>query len=226
MPSDPLANGSHSVSARAGDRSGNLSEPLTWSFKVRDETPPVIAQRSPCWAPRSWGDADRVRTIERRLVSGRDPGLCLRPSQVIQRFGLTKRAVRDQDRWRRAPPADARWARRTAPRLVAERSADRVQQRGPPARPRASASLALDGGGERCESRARFEATRPVCSPKASMSAKPNWHDARALMLIDQALEQGTLRRSWSPRTKALAAGRQADPTHRSATSRQTNHRR
>lgn len=40
MPSGPLANGSHSVSARAGDRSGNLSEPLTWSFKVRDETRP------------------------------------------------------------------------------------------------------------------------------------------------------------------------------------------
>jgi hypothetical protein len=24
------------------------------------------------------------------------------------------------------------------------------------------------------------------------MSEKPNWHDAHALMLIDQALEQGT----------------------------------
>ena len=47
VPSDPLGYGSHSVSARAGDRSGNVSAPLTWSFQVRDETPPVIAQRTP-----------------------------------------------------------------------------------------------------------------------------------------------------------------------------------
>ena len=47
VPSDPLGFGSHSVSARATDRSGNVSAPLTWSFQVRDETPPVIAQRSP-----------------------------------------------------------------------------------------------------------------------------------------------------------------------------------
>jgi hypothetical protein len=47
VPSDPLGYGSHSVSARAADRSGNVSVPLTWSFQVRDETPPVIAQRSP-----------------------------------------------------------------------------------------------------------------------------------------------------------------------------------
>jgi hypothetical protein len=47
VPSDPLGFGSHSVSARATDRSGNVSAPLTWSFQVRDEIPPVIAQRSP-----------------------------------------------------------------------------------------------------------------------------------------------------------------------------------
>jgi hypothetical protein len=47
VPSEPLGFGSHSVSARATDRSGNVSAPLTWSFQVRDETPPVIAQRSP-----------------------------------------------------------------------------------------------------------------------------------------------------------------------------------
>ena len=47
VPADPLGYGSHSVSARATDRSGNVSPPLTWSFQVRDETPPVIAQRSP-----------------------------------------------------------------------------------------------------------------------------------------------------------------------------------
>src|SRR6185437_13688443 len=47
VPAEPLGYGSHSVSARATDRSGNVSPPLTWSFQVRDETPPVIAQRSP-----------------------------------------------------------------------------------------------------------------------------------------------------------------------------------
>jgi hypothetical protein len=79
-----------------------------------------------------------------------------------------------------------------------------------------------DGGGERCESMARFEATRPVCSPKApSMSEKPNWHDAHALMLIDRALEQGTFTAELVAQiNQALAAARQADPTHRSATPR------
>ena len=47
VPRIRSAIGSHSVSARATDRSGNVSAPLTWSFQVRDETPPVIAQRSP-----------------------------------------------------------------------------------------------------------------------------------------------------------------------------------
>jgi len=47
VPADPLGFGTHSVTARAADRSGNVSPPLTWSFQVRDETPPVIAQRSP-----------------------------------------------------------------------------------------------------------------------------------------------------------------------------------
>ena len=47
VPADPLGFGTHSVTARTADRSGNVSAPLTWSFQVRDETPPVIAQRSP-----------------------------------------------------------------------------------------------------------------------------------------------------------------------------------
>ena len=41
---------------------GNVSAPLTWSFQVRDETPPVIAQRSPLpGIDGGGGDADRVR---------------------------------------------------------------------------------------------------------------------------------------------------------------------
>ena len=68
---------------------------------------------------------------------------------------------------------------------------------------------------------ARFEAT-PVCSRKApSMSEKPNWHDAHALMLIDQALKQGTFTAEMVAQiNQALAAARQADPTCRSETSR------
>src|SRR3954463_5183610 len=66
-----------------------------------------------------------------------------------------------------------------------------------------------------------------VCSPKApSMSETPNWHDAHALMLIDQALEQGTFTAELVAQiNRALAAARQADPTHRSATPR-ANHGR
>jgi hypothetical protein len=52
------------------------------------------------------------------------------------------------------------------------------------------------------------------------MSEKPNWHDAHALMLIDQALEQGTFTAELVAQiNQALAAARQADPTHRSAPS-------
>src|SRR3954469_21893652 len=52
-----------------------------------------------------------------------------------------------------------------------------------------------------------------------SMSEKPNWHDAHALMLIDQALEQGTFTAELVAQiNRALAAAWQADPTHRSAT--------
>lgn len=52
------------------------------------------------------------------------------------------------------------------------------------------------------------------------MSEKPNWHDAHALMLIDQALEQGTFTAELVAQiNQALAAARQADPTHRSALS-------
>jgi hypothetical protein len=48
------------------------------------------------------------------------------------------------------------------------------------------------------------------------MSEKPNWHDAHALMLIDQALEQGTFTAELVAQiNQALAA----DPTQRSATS-------
>ena len=69
---------------------------------------------------------------------------------------------------------------------------------------------------------ARFETTLSVCSPKApSMSEKPNWHDAHALMLIDQALKQGTFTAELVAQiNQSLAAARQADPTYRSATSR------
>jgi hypothetical protein len=53
------------------------------------------------------------------------------------------------------------------------------------------------------------------------MSEKPNWHDAHALMLIDQALDQGTFTAELVAQVnQALAAARQAEPTHSSATSR------
>jgi ActR/RegA family two-component response regulator len=48
------------------------------------------------------------------------------------------------------------------------------------------------------------------------MSEHPNWHDAHALMLIDQALEQGTFTAELVAQiNQALAAARQADPTYR-----------
>ncbi|HYW29648.1 MAG TPA: hypothetical protein VE824_07560 [Gaiellales bacterium] len=47
VPSAPMGYGHHSVTARAGDRAGNAATPLTWSFEVRDETPPVISNRTP-----------------------------------------------------------------------------------------------------------------------------------------------------------------------------------
>ena len=89
-------------------------------------------------------------------------------------------------------------------------------------RPARVYGFASDGGGERGESMARFETTLSVCSPKApSMSEKPNWHDAHALMLIDQALKQGTFTAELVAQiNQSLAAARQADPTYRSATSR------
>jgi hypothetical protein len=46
-PSQPLAYGRHDVTAQASDRSGNRSAVMAWSFEVRDETPPVISDRSP-----------------------------------------------------------------------------------------------------------------------------------------------------------------------------------
>jgi ActR/RegA family two-component response regulator len=50
------------------------------------------------------------------------------------------------------------------------------------------------------------------------MSEKPNWHDAHTLMLIDRALEQGTFTAELVAQiNQALAAARQADPTHRPA---------
>ena len=47
VPAAPLGYGSHTVTVRAADRSGNAAAPLTWSFAVRDETPPAIANRTP-----------------------------------------------------------------------------------------------------------------------------------------------------------------------------------
>ena len=84
----------------------------------------------------------------------------------------------------------------------------------------AAALFAPDGGGERDGAVARLKTTRS--DPKApSMSEKPNWHDAHALMLIDQALKQGTFTAALVTQiNQALAAARQADPTHRSAASR------
>jgi hypothetical protein len=79
----------------------------------------------------------------------------------------------------------------------------------------AVARFASDGGGERGESMARFETTPFRLLPEgSSMSEKPNWHDAHALMLIDQALKQGTFTAELVAQiNQALAAARQADPT-------------
>ena len=46
-PSAPLAFGTHTVSAHVSDRAGNASASRTWSFTVRDETPPTVAGRQP-----------------------------------------------------------------------------------------------------------------------------------------------------------------------------------
>ena len=47
VPAAPLAYGRHTVTAGAADRAGNHAQPLTWSFEVRDETAPLIANRTP-----------------------------------------------------------------------------------------------------------------------------------------------------------------------------------
>jgi large repetitive protein len=46
-PGAPLGFGSHTVTARVADRAGNPSVARSWSFTVRDETPPVIGGRLP-----------------------------------------------------------------------------------------------------------------------------------------------------------------------------------
>jgi hypothetical protein len=46
-PSAALAYGHHTVVGRASDTAGNRSAPLTWSFDVRDETPPIVSDRTP-----------------------------------------------------------------------------------------------------------------------------------------------------------------------------------
>jgi hypothetical protein len=46
-PAQPLPFGTHTVVARAADAAGNVSAPLSWSFEVRDEQPPLIANRLP-----------------------------------------------------------------------------------------------------------------------------------------------------------------------------------
>ncbi len=43
----PLSFGSHTVIARAADTAGNMSAPLSWSFEVRDEAPPLVTNRLP-----------------------------------------------------------------------------------------------------------------------------------------------------------------------------------
>jgi hypothetical protein len=47
VPEKPLGFGEHVVAARAGDRSGNVSAPLTWRFTVRDEVAPTISRQLP-----------------------------------------------------------------------------------------------------------------------------------------------------------------------------------
>ncbi|HEY3763973.1 MAG TPA: Ig-like domain-containing protein, partial [Gaiellales bacterium] len=46
-PTASLGLGTHTVIARATDVAGNESAPLTWSFVVIDDTPPVISGRTP-----------------------------------------------------------------------------------------------------------------------------------------------------------------------------------
>jgi hypothetical protein len=46
-PAQPLSFGSHTVVARAADVAGNVSLPLSWTFEVRDELAPVVANRLP-----------------------------------------------------------------------------------------------------------------------------------------------------------------------------------
>jgi hypothetical protein len=47
VPGAPLSYGRHTAVARAADRAGNRAQPLTWSFDVRDEVAPTVANRSP-----------------------------------------------------------------------------------------------------------------------------------------------------------------------------------
>ena len=47
VPADPLAYGITAVTARVTDRSGNAAAQVTWSFQVRDETPPAVSERRP-----------------------------------------------------------------------------------------------------------------------------------------------------------------------------------
>ncbi len=46
-PVAPLAYGQHTVTARVSDLAGNTSDVRTWSFAVRDETPPTVSGRQP-----------------------------------------------------------------------------------------------------------------------------------------------------------------------------------
>jgi hypothetical protein len=46
-PAAPLAYSSHTVTARVSDLAGNTSDVRTWSFAVRDETPPTVSGREP-----------------------------------------------------------------------------------------------------------------------------------------------------------------------------------
>ena len=46
-PADPLSYGRHTVTARIADRSGNAAAQVSWSFQVRDETPPAVSDRQP-----------------------------------------------------------------------------------------------------------------------------------------------------------------------------------
>jgi hypothetical protein len=46
-PPSPLGYGTHVLTARAADLAGNVSQIAHWSFAVRDETPPVVTDRTP-----------------------------------------------------------------------------------------------------------------------------------------------------------------------------------